>query len=342
MPDVDVKSKTWRSRIAESIDKGIKGIRTWTGDTARKGIEMLKTGRDGVISGIKWTGSKIYKGAENTISYIRNGYDNFHQTIAEGNYHIKPKSLWTLITGQGREADLSAPTTFAAAAMLDTGRSFGKRMMWASAIALFSMNAMVWAVGGLALAGVAMFVLEYSQSRRARNETITEVNFAGQTVEGSRADLYHLHQAQEQIMNLSSAFKQASMDSTNDTIHRIMDSVAERSKRVKVLQSGRYEAGTLCYEFSEPAIKLVKARPASRQYVVLNDDGDKDAIDAKPAAAVDADEIARRFLALEEALPSDALAKVEAARRERQSAPAPVPVPVPMPAPAPRPMTRAA
>ena len=322
MPDVDVKSKTWRNRIAESIGAGITGIRTWTGN-------KVQQGKDGIAAGFRWVGGQIYKGAEKTFGKLHEGYDNFHLTIAEGNYHIKPKSLYTLITGQGRETDVSAPITQVGTAMLDTGRSFGKRMMWASAIAFFSINAVAWTIGCVAFAGIALFALEYAQSRRARNETITEVNFAGQTVEGTRADLYHLHHAQEKIMNLSSAFKQASMDSTNDTIHRIMDDVAERSKRVKVLHSGRYEAGTLRYEFSEPAIKLVKARPASRQYVVLNDDADKDPIDAKPAMTADADEIAKRFLALEEALPADAMAKVEAARNERRPAPAPAPVPVP-------------
>lgn len=176
------------------------------------------------------------------------------------------------------------------------------------------MQAMVWVAGGLALAGAAMFYLEYAQSRRARNEVITEVNFAGQRVEGTRADLYHLHHAQEQIMNLSSVFKQASLETTSDTIHHIMESVKERAARVRVLETGRYNAGTEKYEFSEPAIKLVKDGPHIR-----HDTGPAPlaGLSARPAfnsAQEQAEDVARHIIALENALPPEVLEKVAAAR----------------------------
>ncbi|HYD17591.1 MAG TPA: hypothetical protein VEF76_03835 [Patescibacteria group bacterium] len=259
---------------------------------------------------------------ESAAHAVRQGYDNFHLTIAEGNYRIKPKSLWTLITGQGSRPEVDVAAAQFGTAMIDTGRSFGKRMMWASAIALVSMQAMVWVAGGIALAGAGLFVLEFMQSRRAGKETIQEVNFAGQHIEGTRADLYHLHNAQEKIMNLGGTFQQASMESTSETIERIIASVAEHSKRVKVLDGGRYGAACDEYEFSEPSIKLVKDRPAPpivfhSKTQSLSDLNIKNSFDS--AAAYDAEEIARRFLALEQALPPEALAKVAEARKAGNS-----------------------
>lgn len=275
-----------------------------------------------VWGGIRAVGKGIRTGAEKFVSFIRDSYDNFHLTIAEGNYHIKPKSLWTLVTGKGQEADTSAATTFVGTAMLDTGRSFGKRMMWASAIALISMQAMVWVAGGLAIAGAALFYLEYAQSRKAKQELITEVNFAGQTVQGTRADLYHLHKTQEQIMNVGSAFKQASMESTTDTIDRLIGEVSERAKRVKVLDGGRYQAGAGRYEFSEPAIKLVKDQP--REIIAPRGEVSKLGSPApafNAAAHHSADEVAKRIIELEASLPPDILEKVMQARMARPAAP---------------------
>lgn len=267
-------------------------------------------------------GKHIYNICEKAVHGLRSGYDNFHMRIAEGNYRIQPKSLWTLITGQGSKPEVDVAVTKVGGAMMDTGRSFGKRMMWASAIALVSMQAMVWVAGGIALAGAGLFVLEYMQSRRAGRETIREVNFAGQQVEGTRADLYHLHNAQEKIMNLGGTFAQASMESTSETIERIIASVSENASRVKVVEPGRYNAGCERYEFSEPGIKLVKDRPAAPAIFhaaatthALADMSVKNSFDA--AAAYTPEEVARRFLALEEALPADAMAKVNEARAQK-------------------------
>ncbi len=269
-------------------------------------------------------GKRLLNVTEDAVHNIRNGYDNFHVTIAEGNYRIKPKSLWTLITGQGSKPEIDIAATKFGGAMMDTGRSFGKRMMWASAIALVSMQAMVWVAAGIALAGAGLFVLEFMQSRRAGREVIREVNFAGQHIEGTRADLYHLHNAQEKIMNLGGTFAQASMESTSETIERVIDSVAEHAKRVKVVDSGRYGAGCEAYEFSEPGIKLVKDRPAtpivfqSATTHALADMSVKNTFDA--AAAYSPEEVARRFLALEEALPPEAMSKVNEARTQKKPA----------------------
>lgn len=279
------------------------------------------------VSGfLRNAGKAIYNLCETAVHTVRKGYDNFHLRIAEGNYRIQPKSLWTLITGQGSKPEIDVAVTKVGGAMMDTGRSFGKRMMWASAIALVSMQAMVWVAGGIALAGAGLFVLEYMQSRRAGREVIREVNFAGQQIEGTRADLYHLHNAQEKIMNLGGTFAQASMESTSETIERIINSVSDNASRVKVIDPGRYNAGCEGYEFSEPGIKLVKDRPAPPAIFhaqttsaatthALADMSVKSTFDA--AAAYTPEEVAKRFLALEEALPADAMAKVSEARAQK-------------------------
>ncbi len=279
-----------------------------------------------IASFFRAAGKGLLNFAEEAVHNTRAGYDNFHLRIAEGNYRVKPKSLWTLITGQGSKPEIDVAATKFGGAMMDTGRSFGKRMMWASAIALVSMQAMVWVAGGIALAGAGLFVLEFVQSRRAGREIIREVNFAGQHIEGTRADLYHLHNAQEKIMNLGGTFAQASMESTSETIERIISSVADNAARVKVVDAGRYNAGCEGYEFSEPGIKLVKDRPAPPSIFhaqtttpatthALADMSVKSTFDA--AAAYTPEEVAKRFLALEEALPADAMAKVNEARAQK-------------------------
>jgi hypothetical protein len=289
-------------------------------------IQSPSTPANPVSGFLRSAGKAIYNLCETALHAVRKGYDDFHMRIAEGNYRVKPKSLWTLITGQGSKPEIDVVATKFGGAMMDTGRSFGKRMMWASAIALVSMQAMVWVAGGIALAGAGLFFLEYMQSRRAGREIIREVNFAGQEVEGTRADLYHLHNAQEKIMNLGGTFAQASMESTSETIERIINSVADNAARVKVVDAGRYNAGCDGYEFSEPGIKLVKNRPtapvifhATATTHALADMSVKSSFDA--AAAYTPEEVARRFLALEEALPPDAMAKVNEVRAQKAKTP---------------------
>ena len=195
--------------------------------------------------------------------------------------------------------------------------------MWASAIALLSMQTMAWVAGGLAVLGGGILATEYLQSRRARTNVITEVNFAGQHVEGTRADLYRLHQAQVRIMNLASSFQQASSESTSETVARIAESVAQETKRVKVVSGGRYGAGTDAYEFSEPGIKLVKDRPQQPATVVptaapaVADKSLKAAWDHKGFSE---EEIVDRLTALQQALPPEVLAKVEERMAEQRAA----------------------
>lgn len=246
------------------------------------------------------------------LNRARQAYDNFQQTIAEGNYRARPKNFISVLFGRDKGSLPETAEVAMGATMLDTGRSFSARLLWASAVALLSMTTMAWAALGLAVAGTGMFAAEYIHSRRAREDVITEVNFAGQRVEGKRKDLCRLHQAQVRIMNLGNSFQPASTESTSDTVHRIIESVAEVAGRVKVLDGGKYSAGTASYEFSEPELKLVNddillhkdCKPVAAMSL-------KPAWDAKKASN---DEIADRFLALEESLPRDVLEKVEQKR----------------------------
>ena len=68
-------------------------------------------------------------------------------------------------------------------------KMIGKRFMWGAIYALLAIKTVTLAAIGMAVAGVGLFGLEYYRSRKAGKEVITEVNFAGQTVEGSRASL---------------------------------------------------------------------------------------------------------------------------------------------------------
>jgi hypothetical protein len=255
------------------------------------------------------------------LSRIRQGYDSFMQTIAEGNYRARPASVLSLLLGRDKSNIPETVEVAMGATMLDTGRSFGTRLLWASAVALLSMTALAWVAAGLAVVGTGMFVAEYMQSRRAREDVITEVNFAGQRVQGKRKDLCKLHQAQSRIINLGSSFLPASTESTSETVNRIMKGVADVAKRVQVLDGGKYGAGTASYEFSEPGLKLVNDhllmhRTAEEASNVTPLRSLKPSWDAKKSSN---DEIADRFLALEESLPREVLEKVEQKRAAKVS-----------------------
>lgn len=191
------------------------------------------------------------------LQKLRQVYDGIQQTLVEGNYRSEQQSFWAKIFG--KKQDMLPETTEIAvgATMIGTSRSFGTRLLWASAVALLSMNLLAWAAVGLGVAGAAFIGFDYLQCRKHRKDIITEVNFAGQRVTGTRADLCKLHMTQARIMNLASAFKPASDETTSQTVQDLVDSVSAECKRVKVLDGGRYNASPDTYDFSEPGIKLV-------------------------------------------------------------------------------------
>src|SRR5689334_3967224 len=67
------------------------------------------------------------------------------------------------------------------------------RLLWTAAIAALSIENLVF--GALAFAGsaVSWYTTEYFRAKRAKEQVITEQNFAGQTVRGRRADLNRLN-----------------------------------------------------------------------------------------------------------------------------------------------------
>lgn len=251
-------------------------------------------------------------------------YEDFYNTLAEGHYRSEPLTIWTLIKPPKRNMPGTSPVEVGTR-MLDTSGLVGKRFMWASIFAALSIQTLTTTAIGLAVAGSGLLALEYRRSKTAGREVITEVNFAGQTVTGTRADLYHLHRAQEQIMKLTESFKQASMESTTDTINRIMEGVKDHRARVTVVDGGRFGAKTAAYEFSEPAIKLVEdennvkiSRPAAPAFT---NDNLKPGFNA--AAQLSEQDIVERLLALHEALPPHLASEVEKRMAAVRNAPPP-------------------
>lgn len=253
-------------------------------------------------------------------------YEDFYNTLAEGHYRAEPLTIWTLIKPPKRNMPGTSPVEVGTR-MLDTSTVVGKRFMWASIFAALSIQTLTTTAIGLAVAGSGLLALEYRRSKASGREVITEVNFAGQTVTGTRADLYHLHRAQEQIMNLTGSFKQASMESTTDTINRIMETVKEQRARVKVVDGGRFGAKTASYEFSEPAIKLVEddngikiSRPSAVAPAFSNDNLKPD---FNAAALLSEQEVVERLLALHDALPPHLASEVEKRMAAARNAPPP-------------------
>jgi hypothetical protein len=197
--------------------------------------------------------------------------------------------------------------------MIDYGKTLGEKFMWGSVIALISMTALKWAAIGFALVGSAVYTAEYYRAKKSREDEIIEINFAGQRVKGKRADLYHLHNAQLRIMNISSSLEGAKAATTADAIQSVVDSVKEHRARVTVLDSGRNNAGRGAYAFSEPDFRIVvetaHETEEPKPFPVPKEGSLREAWAGKHA---NPDEIAERFIALQEALPPEVMEKVNA------------------------------
>ena len=189
----------------------------------------------------------------------RDLYDRYQQILIEGHYRPDPQASWLRLFGFEKKSDALPTTTrlLAATALLRTGKSVGKRLMWLSVFALASTKLVAILAGTFAVAGVAFVGFEFWHANRERKEVIRERNFAGQIVEGARGDLCRLYQAQTAIMNVHEHFKQGSLESSSETILDIVKSVQNEMHNVKVIDPGKYGARTDAYDFSEPGIKLV-------------------------------------------------------------------------------------
>ena len=265
------------------------------------------------------------------FDWARRSVDNFNQVITEGNYRMPPMTWGRLITGIKPQLQLPATSEVAVGTtMIDTGKMLGEKFMWAFAVAALTVSALKWAAIGFGVVGVAVYTGEYWRAKKSRNDEITEINFAGQKVKGTRADLYRLHMAQLRIMNISDHL--ASTNGTAaDAICQILETVKNERARVKVMEGGRYKASEAAYAFTEPDFRLLvddlpefepkkeatndnQTQPGGLNGISLREGWD--------SKRVSADEIVERLAALEEALPADVKQKLDARLGRAPQAPA--------------------
>jgi hypothetical protein len=189
------------------------------------------------------------------LQWLTKRVEKINEILAEGNYRVPPMSWGRLVKGMKPELPATSEVAVGTT-MIDSGKSLGTRFMWASLIALLSMNALMWAAVGFGAVGIAVYTAEYFRAKKSRTEELVEINFAGQRVKGQRSDLYRLHRAQLKIMNISDSLSSGT-NTTADAIASILDTVKEERKRVKVLEGGRYGASTDAYGFTEPDFRLL-------------------------------------------------------------------------------------
>ncbi|MCC7037864.1 MAG: hypothetical protein IT560_11245, partial [Alphaproteobacteria bacterium] len=120
------------------------------------------------------------------LKKIGDFYEDFYTTLAEGHYRAEPLTIWTLIKPPAKQKMPGTSPVEVGTRMLDTSQMVGKRFMWASIFAALSIKTLTTTAIGFGVAGVSLLALEYRRSKSAAAETITEVNFAGQTVTGTR------------------------------------------------------------------------------------------------------------------------------------------------------------
>lgn len=201
----------------------------------------------------------IHRIADSVVSVakgLRARYDHFETTLEEAHYHAAPRSVFDLFKSDKKRLPETTPLQVSTR-MIGTSETVGKRFVWGAIFAALSIKTLALASVVLAATGLGILAAEYKRAKRMREDIITETNFAGQQVQGRRADLCRLHKAQVKIMNLGASFKKASMESTTDTIRNIIDSVADERARVIILDKGRYNTLPDMYDFSRPAVHLV-------------------------------------------------------------------------------------
>jgi hypothetical protein len=260
------------------------------------------------------------------FKHLGNVINRFNDVLAEGNYRVPPMTWGRLIRGSLKPEIIPATSEVAVGtSMIDYGKSLGSKFMWGSVIALVSMTALKWAAIGFAAVGGAVYTAEYLRAKKSREDVIVEINFAGQRVKGKRADLYKLHRAQMNVMNISSSIDGATTSTTAEAVQAIMESVKEERNRVTVLDSGRYNAGKEAYAFSEPDFRIVlESAPLPQEPKAMPAPKEGSLRAAWENKRYTADEIADRFIALEEALPPETLEKVNQ-QRQKKAQPQPQP-----------------
>lgn len=196
------------------------------------------------------------------FQWLQKSVERFNQVVTEGNYRMPPMTWGRLI--RGLKPQLQLPATAEAAigtSMIDTGKMLGERFLWAFTITALGAVALKWAALGFGIAGIGVYTLEYFRAKKSREDVISEINPAGQRVQGTRADLCRLRHAQLRIMNITDTMS-ADSTTTADAIDSILDSVKEERKRVQVLDEGPHRAGASAYAFTEPDFRIMHIQGA--------------------------------------------------------------------------------
>ena len=185
---------------------------------------------------------------------------HYRKTLTEGHYDGEAHTASALLEG---EAPPSSAEQKAAAA------SFNLSLMLVGDVALglvaAATSAVFVSIAALAVGaiGTGLFVHEYFHCKQRARETISETNLAGQTVSGSRADLYRLHQAQKKIIDLSVTFGNAKGSglkaAVNDDIEKVISATQNERFRVRVLDPGTHHANKMNYDFVHPTLRILKA-----------------------------------------------------------------------------------
>lgn len=271
------------------------------------------------------------------FKWLEKSIERFNEVVTEGNYRMPPMTFGRLIRGLKPQLQLPATSEVAVGtSMIDTGKMLGERFLWAFSIAALGAVALKWAAIGFGLAGIGVYTLEYFRAKKSREDVINEINFAGQRVQGTRADLYRLHHAQLRIMNISNSMN-AESSSTADAIDAILDSVKAERARVQVLDEGRYNAGSAHYAFTEPDFRIMHTRTVEEKKTNPRKPAAKPEVEIEPVAVkkpafenldlkaawdskrVTADDFVERLAELQEALPAEMQEKLK--RRLSRSAP---------------------
>jgi hypothetical protein len=275
------------------------------------------------------------------LSGAKRALDSFNQTLLEGHYGADKRSVWSFFfKNKGDESD--APPVVAGNKLFQmSSKTLSSKYVWPPLIAILSVQLQMVTIVALGVLGAGLLSYEYNRCRRMRLELITEVNVAGQTVRGTRADLYRLHRAQASILNLSSSFRPASIETTRDTINDILRTVDAERRRVRVIDGGHYGAAGDQYHFSRQLLGLVMvhedAATAPDLQPVHPDagaaplhalkPGNLAASFRAPAARLSPEEVLERLVALENALPDDLRDRFRRKLAAQPRPPAAMPVP---------------
>lgn len=211
---------------------------------------------------IYYQAKKHLSNAERFVQKNIGMIDKYVSLLEEGYYQTEHKSFLGKILGKKKtKNDPFSPPVLLGSKAVDGALSgivagMGK-YAWLALGAYLTFNGYIFAAAGLLASGVAFVANEVRKAKIARDEIITEENFAGQIVRGTRKDLYHLHVAQAKILELPRHFKRASIQSVSDTLKIIVDDVEHLRGRVKIVDVGPHGASASVYSFSKESYKLV-------------------------------------------------------------------------------------